>query len=117
LLERALKRVEAMRLPPNAKEMVFRGKNLVLLGDAERGCALFDEAKTRYPDSPFALNNAAICDLRAPEKRDAQRAALEDALARASRDEHRDNIRANLAGYDAWRAAGYQGRYDGALIY
>ena len=116
-IERALRSVELMDLSRSAKETVFRAKNLVLLGKADEGCLLFQEAKIAYPENPMALNNAAICELRAPEQREFQLANFELALARAERPEHERTVATNLQAFLTWRQAGYQGQFDGALLY
>ena len=151
-LERALRTVELMRLPRNPKEMIFRGKGLIFLGQGDQGahapypftpnslslslsfslvsdfyvsldsalspgCALFHEAKALYPESSFAHNNAAICDLRHPDSRQGQAPNFQLALELARRQDHRAAAQQNLVAYEAWERNGFQGRYDGTLVY
>jgi len=63
------------------------------------------------------VNNAAICELLVPERRAEQGPNFRRALALAKREDHRITAQNNLDTYELWEAAGFQGRYDGALIY
>lgn len=117
MFEEALRAVERMRLPPNPKEMVFRGKIKVLLGDTETGCGLFRQAQADYPNSAFAHNNAAVCALRDPELRAEQGQNFARARALAYRDEHKTAIDHNLRTFSKWSENGFQGRVDATLVY
>eukprot|EP00633_Aureoumbra_lagunensis_P009820 CAMPEP_0197323922 /NCGR_PEP_ID=MMETSP0891-20130614/70808_1 /TAXON_ID=44058 ORGANISM="Aureoumbra lagunensis, Strain CCMP1510" /NCGR_SAMPLE_ID=MMETSP0891 /ASSEMBLY_ACC=CAM_ASM_000534 /LENGTH=334 /DNA_ID=CAMNT_0042816655 /DNA_START=651 /DNA_END=1655 /DNA_ORIENTATION=+ len=117
LLERALQTVELMPLPFSPKLAVFRGKNLVLTGRVDEGCALFHQAKELYPESPLPHNNAAICDLRHQQLVPLQRKNFEIALSLAYREDQITGAAANLRAYDIWQANGYQGTFDGTLLY
>ena len=117
LMDRGLRAVNDLNVPPNPKVMVFRGKCLLLLGNAEEGCAIMHEATRVYPDFACGWNNAAICDLRDPEKRDLQGANFRRAADLASRPEHKNAAAANVANFDAWQRNGYHGTFDGTLVY
>ena len=117
LMDRGLRAVDAIGVPESPKLLNFRGKCLLLLGRGDEGCAAFHRCTAIYPETSFAWNNAAICDLRNPDLRDDQGPKFEKALALAYRAEHRDAARANLDAYHRWRAAGYAGRFDGTLVY
>ena len=114
---RGLAAVERLGVPESPKTLVFRGKALVMLGELDAGCALFDRCVERFPHAGFAWIDAGICALRDPARREAQEATFEKALALARRPEHVDAARANLAEFRRWRDSGWAGTFDGTLVY
>ena len=117
LMARGLAAVERLGVPESPKTLVFRGKALVMLGELDAGCALFDRCVERFPHAGFAWIDAGICALRDPARREAQEATFEKALALARRPEHVDAARANLAEFRRWRDSGWAGTFDGTLVY
>lgn len=117
MLQAALNSVLDLHLPPNPKELVFRGKLLVLLGEADQGCLLFDQAKSDYPESAMAHNNAAVCGLRKHDLRHLQEPVFRKALDLAYRDEHRVAISRNLHAFLEWQLRSFEGRIDATLVY
>ena len=117
LTRRGLEAAERLRVPESPKWLVFRGKCLVLLGDLDAGCQLFDRCVASYPDAIFGRIDSAICALRDPDLRDAQEAAFERALELSVRPEHANAAAKNLEEHRRWKASGYAGQFQGTIVY
>ena len=116
-MERGLRAVELLNVPQSPKVLVFKGKCLLLLGHGDEGCSYFHACTELYPNTSFAWNNAAICDLREPSLRPFQREKLQKALDLAYRHEHKEAAQQNLDAYVFWQNNNYQGTFDGTLVY